>query len=157
MSSCCDSTLLSSRLILPSAPSGVDTRVAVLVGVNVGAGSRVTDVLVGVGSSVAETLVELGVGVSVGVAVRGVFVGVGVFAGAVVARGVGVVDVLVTVGVLVPVGVRADVAVGEMLVGGVDLPQLSAPQHTATPFVRIPQIWALPVLMDVKVPDGGVD
>ena len=64
MSSCCDSTLRSSRLILPSAPSGVDTRVAVSVGVGVSAGSRVTDVLVGVsvGSPVAETLVELGVG-----------------------------------------------------------------------------------------------
>ena len=93
MSSCCASTLSSSRLILPSAPSGVDTSVAVAVG----AGSFLTDVLVGVsvGSSVAETLVDVGVGASVigvlvgvSVAVIGVYVGVGVFVGAVVAVGV---------------------------------------------------------------------
>ena len=101
MSSCCAFTLSSSRLILPSVPSGVDTRVAVGVGVSVGTGSFLTDVLVGVsvGSSVAETFVEVGVGVgssvtdvlvgvSVCVAVIGVFVGVGVFVGAVVAVGV---------------------------------------------------------------------
>lgn len=107
----------SSRLILPSAPSGVDRPVA--VGVSVGAGSLVTDVLVGVGvgSSVAETLVELGVGVSVGVAVGGMFVGVGVFVGAVVAVGVGVYSV-----------------------GGVDRPCPLYPQHTAAPSARSPQV-----------------
>ena len=67
--SSCASILRSSRLILSSAPSGVDTPVAVSVGVSVGAGSPVTDVLVGVsvGSAVAETLVDVGVSVGGGV------------------------------------------------------------------------------------------
>ena len=77
---------------LTAAPSGVDTRVAVRVGVCVGSGSLVS-----------ETLVAVGVGVFVGVSV-----------------GVAVVETLVAVGVGVFVGVRVGVAVFETPDGGVD-------------------------------------
>ena len=40
----------------------------------------------------------------------------------------------------------------KVLVGGVDCPEKLEPQHTAAPFVRIPQPCHPPALMDVNVP-----